>query len=78
MKRDHPCAKDCPMRSPDCRVDCDAWKAYEAKRNADYIKEHRQRVQQALADRDSVDRAVRIKKTARRWSKYKNKYKSSG
>lgn len=36
-----PCKRDCPNRSGECRRTCDAWKAYEAERAADYERRRR-------------------------------------
>ena len=36
VKRDHPCAQDCPNRTGICRLTCTAWKEYVKKRNAAY------------------------------------------
>ena len=38
VSREHPCQPDCPARSADCRLTCEAWHEYEQKRNADYAK----------------------------------------
>lgn len=35
----HPCVKDCPKRSCECRKTCQKWKEYEAW----YIAEHKRK-----------------------------------
>lgn len=32
----HPCGRDCPKRTAECRKTCEAWAAYEAWKFADY------------------------------------------
>lgn len=33
-----PCVKDCPNRSMECRLTCEAYKEYRAAKEADYKK----------------------------------------
>lgn len=32
----HPCVKDCPNRSMECRLTCEAYAAYRAKKDEEY------------------------------------------
>lgn len=72
-KRDHPCAKDCPDRSAECRLTCTAWKEYVEKRNIDYDEEHKMRLAEAVAYSVSMLRAERVRKYAKRWRKHNGK-----
>lgn len=38
--RDCPCIKDCPNRSAECRLTCEAWQDYEARRDETYKRAH--------------------------------------
>lgn len=38
MVRNHPCRKDCPDRSAECRLKCPAWLAYVRERDEQYAK----------------------------------------
>ena len=32
----HPCSKDCPERTAECKKTCEKWKPYEAQKREDY------------------------------------------
>lgn len=39
-----PCEANCPNRSAECRLTCEAWKEYEAERNKVYQAAHPKRI----------------------------------
>lgn len=56
MKNTSPCVKDCPNRSMECRLTCQAYKEYRAAKEEDYAK--RARYTAGLADHPKVNAAI--------------------
>lgn len=54
-----PCAKDCPNRSMECRLTCEAYKEYRTAKDADYAK--RARYTSQLPDHPGKDSNIRKK-----------------
>lgn len=42
----HPCSKECPERTVECKRTCEAWKQYEAEKMEDY--KHRAEVSDTI------------------------------
>ena len=61
----HPCAKDCPRRSAECRSTCPEWAEYEAAKKADYAE----REKRWQAEGYFCENSIKIKK---------RKYKKTG
>lgn len=55
----HPCAKDCPNRSMECRLTCEAYKDYRAAKEADYKK--RASYMSGQPDHPGIDSNIRKK-----------------
>lgn len=43
-----PCTQDCKRRSAECRLSCEDWKIYEAKKREEYAQRDKEREQHEL------------------------------
>lgn len=46
MRAKHPCKKDCPLRTAECKRDCQDWARYAEEKKAEYAE----RVLQSMID----------------------------
>ena len=61
VKRNHPCALDCPNRSATCHSECAAWQEYEAQKFLDYKRiEH-------LGSAEDADYLRRLARHTKPW-----------
>lgn len=66
-KPKHPCKKDCPERTGECKITCKRWQKYEQEKQA-YLNEQNVEWQHRLDIEEHVSDAVRknIKKGVHR------------
>lgn len=57
----HPCSKDCPFRSAECRLNCPEWLEYVKQRNDEYKTRQRERDMQRNYREYVSDAIVRMK-----------------